>query len=89
MPDVTEQPKQTPWAIEGKSAENIMTTKELALPTNRAFVVQFRAQKEVTLSHYEGRVEHLVSGQATHFSSWKELQQFIERILTSVDQKPP
>ena len=66
-----------------------MTKTEPALPTNRAFVVQFRAQVEATPSRYEGRVEHLVSGQATHFSSWEELRRFIEQILTSVAEKPP
>lgn len=66
-----------------------MTTKEPTLPTNRAFVVQFRSQAEATPPRYEGRVEHLVSGQATHFQSWEELQRFIEQILTSVAEKPP
>jgi hypothetical protein len=66
-----------------------MTTKEPTLPTNRAFVVQFRSQAEATLPRYEGRVEHLVSGQAVHFQSWEELQRFIEQILTSVAEKPP
>jgi hypothetical protein len=66
-----------------------MTTKESALPTNRAFVVQFRSQGEATLLRYEGRVEHLVSGQATHFQSWEELRLFIECTLDSVAEKPP
>lgn len=66
-----------------------MTTKGSALPSNRAFVVQFRAQGEVLSLRYQGRVEHLASGQATHFSSRKELQRFIEHILTNVDEKPP
>jgi hypothetical protein len=39
-----------------------MTTKEPSLPTNRAFVVQFRPQADETLLHCAGRVEHLVSG---------------------------
>ena len=54
-----------------------MTKKEPALPTNRTFVVQFRPQADVTLPSCEGRVEHLVSGQATHFSSWEHLRAFI------------
>ena len=66
-----------------------MTTKEPALPTNRAFIVQFRAQGEATPLRYEGRVEHLVSGQAIHFQSWEELQRFIAQILTSIAEKPP
>ena len=66
-----------------------MTTQEPSLPTNRAFVVQFRSQAEMAPPRYEGRVEHLVSGQATHFQSWEELQQFMERVLVSVAEKPP
>lgn len=60
-----------------------MATKEPSLPTDRAFVVQFRVQAEATPPRYEGRVEHLVSGQATHFSSWEDLQRFVEKMLTS------
>ena len=66
-----------------------MATQEPALPTNRAFVVQFRARAGVTPSPTEGRVEHLVSGQATHFSSWDELRRFLAQVLTSVADKPP
>jgi len=39
----------------------------LALPAERAFVVQFRAKIAVELGSALGRVEHVVSGQATHF----------------------
>ena len=66
-----------------------MVTKVSSLPTNRAFVLQFRSQEEVTPLRCEGRVEHVVSGHATHFQSWEELQKFVERILTSVAEKPP
>jgi hypothetical protein len=66
-----------------------MATQEPALPTNRAFVVHFRAQAGVTPPHPEGRVEHLVSGQVTHFSPWEELRRFLEQVQTSVADKPP
>jgi hypothetical protein len=66
-----------------------MVTKESALPTNRAFVVQFRGKGETRPLRYEGRVEHLASGQATHFQSWEELRVFIERSLDGVAEKPP
>ena len=39
------------------------------LPADRAFVVQFLATAEVAAGRLEGRVEHVVSGQATHFAS--------------------
>ena len=66
-----------------------MTKKEPALPVNHAFVVQFRQQADVTRPRCEGRVEHLTSGQATHFSSWEHLRAFIEQVLRSVCEKPP
>lgn len=37
------------------------------LPTNRAFVVQFRAQPAGAPIGWDGRVEQVVSGQVTHF----------------------
>ena len=54
------------------------------LPTNRAFVVQFRAEPSATSRGWEGRVEHVVSGQTTHFSSLEELLAFIRRVLPDV-----
>jgi hypothetical protein len=54
------------------------------LPTNRAFVVQFRAQPPWAPMSWEGRVEHVVSGQMTHFHSLEELLAFIRRVLAGV-----
>jgi hypothetical protein len=56
------------------------------LPTNRAFVVQFRTQPTSRSSPYEGRVEHLVSGQVAHFHSLEELLAFMTRVLTEVQE---
>ncbi len=56
------------------------------LPANRAFVVQLRAQPAGEPQHCEGRVEHLVSGQATRFASQPELWAFISRVLTEVQE---
>ena len=49
-----------------------------------AFVVQFRVETEIEQHRYEGRVEHVVSGQATHFASLEELLTFVARVLTTV-----
>ena len=54
-----------------------------------AFVVQFRAGTAVEQGQYEGRVEHVVSGQAAHFQSLEELLTFIGRVLTTVRNQPP
>src|SRR6185369_13846416 len=45
----------------------------------RAFVVQYRAETSVAQGHIAGRIEHIVSGQATHFDSLQELLAFVER----------
>ena len=52
-----------------------------SLPTDRAFVLQFNATAEVDQGRFEGRVEHLASGQATRFHSLDQLFTFIGRIL--------
>jgi hypothetical protein len=59
-----------------------------ALSPHRAFVVQFRAETAVEHGRCTGRVEHVVSGQATHFDSMEELVAFIARILTAVRAPP-
>ena len=52
------------------------------LPAQRAFLVQVHAAAEVTQGRLAGRVEHVVSGQATHFASPEELLAFMARVLT-------
>ncbi|MGH8069342.1 MAG: hypothetical protein ACRERE_29725 [Candidatus Entotheonellia bacterium] len=61
-----------------------MPQSQPSLPTNRAFVVQFRAQPAGGSSSYEGRVEHLVSGQVARFHSLEELLTFMICVLTDV-----
>jgi len=52
------------------------------LPAQRAFLVQVHAEAEVAQGRLAGRVEHVVSGQATHFASPEELLGFMARVLT-------
>lgn len=69
-----------------------MSNTEPTLPSNRAFVVQFRVVAEQTSDNCAGRIEHLVSGQAVRFESWERLRRFIQEILetlTKVEEKPP
>lgn len=61
---------------------------ESPLSPYRAFVVQFRAETKVARGRYAGRVEHVVSGQATHFQSLEELLAFIARVLATVRAPP-
>jgi hypothetical protein len=59
-----------------------------SLSPYRAFVVQFRAEADLAHERCTGRVEHVVSGQATHFDSLEELLAFIARVLTTVRAPP-
>ena len=52
------------------------------LPAQRAFLVQVHAEAEVAQGRLAGRVEHVMSGQATHFASPEELLAFMARVLT-------
>ena len=54
------------------------------LPTERAFVVQFRAEAAVDQGRYEGRVEHVVSGQARWFHTAQELLAFMAQVLSAL-----
>jgi hypothetical protein len=67
------------------SGSNYMSQNTPTLPTNRAFVVQFRDQSTGGRPLWEGRVEHLVTGQVTRFHSLEELVAFMRRILTEME----
>ena len=58
------------------------------LPSNRAFVVQFRAWPSAAPPSWAGRVEHLVSHQVVRFQSLDELLAFMTRVLTEVEAQP-
>jgi hypothetical protein len=65
-----------------------MSQSQPTLPSNRAFVVQFRAQPPEASLAWEGRVEHLVSHQVARFHSLDELLAFMVRVLTEVEGQP-
>lgn len=54
------------------------------LSPQRAFVVQFRVGTGATPTHFVGRIEHMISGQAGHFGSVEELVAFLTRVLAEV-----
>ena len=55
-----------------------------ALRPEHAFVAQFSPATQVDAGPVEGRVEHLVSRQATRFRSLEALLAFITRVLREV-----
>jgi hypothetical protein len=59
------------------------------LSVQHAFVVHFRVNSEVAQGRITSRVEHVASGQSTHFVSLKELLAFMGRVLATVRGPPP
>ena len=59
------------------------------LSPRRAFVVQFHEKTDLERGQSVGRVEHVVSGQATHFQSLDELLSFMARVLATTSTTPP
>jgi hypothetical protein len=55
--------------------------QSLHLSVHRAFVVQFDTHTNVACGQLAGRVEHVVSGQATQFHSLESLLRFIDQLL--------
>jgi hypothetical protein len=53
-----------------------------SLPSNRAFVVQFRLPSADRPMVWEGRVEHVISGQAQRFQSQEQLWAFITTVFS-------
>ncbi len=54
------------------------------MSAQHAFVVQFTSDTIPVSSRCTARVEHVVSGQATHFQSEEELIAFFTRVLADV-----
>jgi hypothetical protein len=60
-----------------------MPKNKPSLPSDRAFVIQIRGDANLAEGDFRGRVEHLVSLQATHFESVEELTAFIARVVAA------
>ena len=58
------------------------------LSVHHAFVVHFRVNAEVAQGRVAGRVEHVASGQSTHFASLDELLAFMGQVLATVRGPP-
>ena len=62
-------------------------TATAPLSVRWAFVVHFRTDTDMTQGRITGRVEHVVSGQSTHFASLEELLAFITRVLAQQKER--
>ena len=57
------------------------TDFEIQLPTNRAFVVQFKSNPADSENGLEGRIEHIATGNANYFASAEELCRILRSSL--------
>ena len=62
-------------------------TGNAPLSVHWAFVVHFRVSTNIAQGRIAGRVEHVVSGQATHFDSLEELLAFVARVLIQQEER--
>jgi hypothetical protein len=62
--------------------------KRAPLSVHHVFAVHFRVNSEVAQGPVTGRVEHVASGQSTHFASLEERLAFIGRVLATVRAPP-
>lgn len=51
------------------------------LPTNRAFILQFRADADVERGRFDGRIEHVASGEVRLFQTAGEVFDFIAQAM--------
>jgi hypothetical protein len=58
------------------------SASDAPLSPHWAFVVQLREGTALTAETLHGRVEHIVSGQATLFTSLEDLLAFMAQVLT-------
>jgi len=70
-----------------KIQTQITPEAERPLSPAHAFVVQFREATDAASQRFAGRVEHMISGQATRFQSAEELLAFLARVLNATYAK--
>ena len=66
----------------------LQSDKGPRLSVRRAFVVQLHVEADIERGRVMGRVEHVVSGQATHFGTLEELLVFMARVLAEGPARP-
>lgn len=66
--------------MEGNTVQPL-DDRPVPLSIHHAFIVHVQADMPVETGQIAGRVEHIVSGQTTHFASLEALLEFIARVL--------
>jgi hypothetical protein len=83
-PGVTTRKGQTVKERKQTTETDPVATAEQPLSPHWAFVVQFQSGIDMAQGDCAGRVEHMVSGQSTHFCSWEDLRVFITQVLADL-----
>jgi hypothetical protein len=71
-----------------RESTGVPAEEECSLSPQRVFVVQFYLRGEAEQEFFRGRVEHMVSGHATWFSSVAELATFFTQVLQGAQEQP-
>lgn len=72
----------------GATQDERRETQEASLLSpQRAFIARFREGTGTVREHFTGRVEHVVSGRAARFHSFRGLVDFIWKILADVHEE--
>jgi len=70
------------------SGSFVMPEPTRPLSADRAFVLQLQERRGRPGTCRAGRVEHLATGHATRFTTTTELWDFVDRVLTEVNERP-
>lgn len=81
-PNTSGRPRSRRSAAAPHTAEG-----DAPLSVHWAFVVHFRTNTNLPQRRLGGRVEHVVSGQSTHFGSLEELLAFMGQVLAQQKER--
>ena len=59
------------------------------LPSSRTFLLRFSSTAQPQMGINRGRIEHIPSGRTVRFSSQKNIDDFVQEMLTAEDEQHP
>ncbi len=66
-------------------SQALKPTRKPLLSPQRAFVLQFYPEVDLSQGVFVGRVEHVVSGQSVRFASLESLVEFLAQVLAEAN----
>jgi hypothetical protein len=79
--------QRAPGNSRDPQVETVSTQPRAPLSPQWAFVVQLRQGTPLTPEALTGRVEHIVTGQATLFASLDDLLSFMQQVLSQTTNR--